>query len=354
MKKLFVVLLALTAIGVAAFAQDAPVWTFGAVWNTGAVITMGDSTSVPDATIMLYDNNEPTIVRARFIGQVDLDGFGAKWYVALPESKTIYTPALAFTNWWVYANVFNKMVQINVGAMDNSFSGTVNKGYGGASAAGFQIVAKPIDGLQIGVDIPVSPSVLLGDVLVKDQFAAIQIGAFYTMPNLASFALTYVNSTTAITGPVSKSSEFDFGVNVLAVPNLTAQFEGKLALLGDTVNGSYELFQNAAYVMGPLTPALALTEDIYAVSGSKMKIAINPSIDYMVMTGSNVGLSLTYTMNSNGQAGGTVSGLNVDPYVKFTFNPKAAVKIDANYTIPDLTATATWNMPININFLYSF
>lgn len=351
MKKLLVVLLALTAVGVAAFADDAPVWTWGAVWNTGAVITIGDSTSVPDATINVYDNNEPAVTRARFIGQVDLGGFGAKWYTAFNGDDP--AKAVTFTNWWVYANVLDKMLQINVGAPDNGFSGTVNKGYGGASPAGFQFVVMPMDGLKIGMAIPVNEAGV-GDILLKDTFKALQFGAFYTMPNTASFAFTYVMGKYSGLAVADKSGELDAGVNVLAIPNLTAQFEINLTALGDDTLGKYELFQNAAYVMGPLTPGLTLYEDIYAASGSKATIKINPNVDYAVMTGVNVGLSLTVILDNDGAIGGDATGLNVDPYVTFTFNSKAKVKIDANYTVPDMSSSSTWMMPININFMYSF
>jgi len=363
MKKLLVVLLALTAVGIAAFADDAPVWTFGALWNTGAVITLGDKTSVPDATINLYDNNEPAVTRARFIGQVDLGGYGAKWYTAFNGDDP--AKAVTFTNWWVYANLFSNMLQINVGAPDNGFSGTVNKGYGGTSPAGFQFVVMPIDGLKVGMAIPVNElisvtvlgvSVPVTDTLLKDTFKALQFGAFYTMPNMASVAFTYVMGKydAAFSSVPSKTAELAAGVNVLAIPNLTAQFELDLTAMGDKAAGKDELFQNFAYVMGPLTPGLTLYEDLYAASGSKVKIQINPNVDYAVMTGTNVGLSLTYIVDNDGATGGNASGLNVDPYVKFTFNPKAAVKIDANYTIANLKSTSTWTMPININFLYSF
>jgi len=361
MKKLLVVLLALTAVGIAAFADDAPVWTFGAVWNTGALVTIGSKSLVPDSTIQLYDNNEPAQTRARFIGQVDLGGYGAKWYTAMAGDDPAL--GLSFTNWWVYANLFDKMVQLNVGAVDNGFSGTVNKGYGGTSPQGIQIVVMPVDGLKIGMAVPVNESNGAGvaqDVILKDTFKTLQFGAFYTMPNMASFAFTYVMGKygkTVIandTAPTSKSAELAAGVNVLAIPNLTAQFELDLTAMGDKAAGKDELFQNFAYVMGPLTPGLTLYEDLYAASGSKMTFKINPNVDYAVMTGSNVGLSLTYTANKDGQTGGKINQLEVDPYVKFTFNSKAAVKIDGDYTIPDLTSTSDWKMPININFLYSF
>jgi hypothetical protein len=140
-------------------------------------------------------------------------------------------------------------------------------------------------------------------------------------------------------------------VAVLAVPNLTAQFEGQIKLLGSSTAQTIELFENVAYAMGPLTPAINADEVLYSASGLNTQIAINPNVDYVVMTGTAVGLSVTYTMNV---AGASVNKLVADPYVKFTFNDKAKLKIDAAYTIPDLSATGTWSLPININFMWSY
>jgi len=350
MKKLLVVLLALTAVGVAAFA-DAPTWTFGAVWNTGAQIKLGDSTTVPDTLLFLSDNNEPAPTRGRFVGNADLGGYGAKWYVAFPSDDP--KNGINFINWWVYANLFNKMVTLNVGAADTGFAGTVNKGWGGANVSGIQVIVAPIDGLKVGFGIPVNENLPVAfDVKLNDQLQAIQLGAFYTMPNLASFAFTYVNKATSIAGVTANSGEVDFGVNVLAVPNLTAQFEVQVKNLGASSGNTIELFENAAYVMGPLTPAINLDEVIDNTSGANMKIAINPNVDYAVMTGTNVGISITYTMNTPNTT--TNSALSLDPYVKFTFNSSAAVKIDGNFGIADLNHTDKYTLPININFMYSF
>jgi len=355
MKKALVVLLALTALAGMAFAQDAPVWTWGLAINTGVEVMMGDSTTVPDSTIRLWETTDTTAAptHARFTGAVAMGDFGAHFYLQFLKDDPFLTAD--FANWWVTANLFNKMVQVNAGVMDVAFSGTVNKGWGGTSPAGLQVIVMPIEGLKVGFAVPVS-SAPAANLLLAEQLKAIQLGAFYTMPNLASFALTYAMGKTAVTGTdvLDNSSEFDFGVNVLAVPNLKAQVEGRLVGIGDDVAGYYEFFENAEYVMGALKPAINLDEVMYQASGSTMKIAINPSIDYMVMTGTNVGLSITYTMNSDGITGGDISGLNVDPYVKFTFDTKAAIKIDANYTIMDLSDTSLWKLPIQVNFVYAY
>lgn len=352
MKKLLVVLLALTAIGVAAFADDAPVWTWGATVETGAVVTLANT---GDPQIYVWDANQPVVSRARLISGVALGNYGLKFYIgndfggnnagsanAASGNLAYLSSNLVFPNFWVYASFLNNMITLNAGNPDTGFSGTVNKGWGGTVAQGFQVIVAPIDGLKVGMAVPVS----VPQESTTTALGSMIGGAFYTMPNLASFAFTFAGSK-----GTANSGEIDFGVNVLAVPNLTAQVEGKITSFGASSGQTTELFENVAYVMGPLTPAINLDEQLNNASGWNVPIAINPNVDYAIMTGTNVGLSVTYTMNVKG---GTISSLNVDPYVKFTFNSKAWAKIDANYTIGDLSNTGTWTLPINIDFVYSF
>ena len=364
MKKALVVLLALTAVAGLAFAQDAPVWTWGFAVNTGFEVKMGDSTSVPKPTIKLWETIDTTAAptHARFTGAVAMGDFGAHFYLQFPSDTTILflgapSGIVVFSNWWVTANLFDKMVQINAGAMDNAFSGTKNKGYGGTSPAGVQVVVMPIDGLKVGVALPILESTITvpQSNILENQFKAIQVGAFYTMPDTATFALTYVNAKNVLgAAPLDKSGEFDFGVNVLAIPNLTAQLEGNLANLGDSALSKYVLFLNLAYKMDSLTPALAVTGTIpgdKAVVPGGQIIAINPSIDYVVMPGTAVGLSFTYQMNDTGA---TSSGITIDPYVKCTLDAKSYIKIDAAYGIADISKSGTWTLPIQVNFGWAY
>jgi hypothetical protein len=346
MKKALVVLLALTCLSALAFADDVA-WTFGATVKTGAQITLGDSTSTPSTLLKIWDNDDPAVSRVRLDAEAALGDFAAHVRVggdfagnAIPTTP----PGMFLNAWWVNSFFLDKMIQLQFGMLDHSVTDTVNKGWGGIGVNGGQVVVTPISGLSVGMGIPADAAAGTLDAAL----AGIKAGFAYTMPNLVTVKATWMNAGG------TNNSDFAFGVAVLAVPNLTAQLEVLATDLSNSTSGSYAIFENVAYVMGPLTPAINATETIYSASGSTMMIAINPNVDYVIMTGTAVGLSVTYTMNSNGATGGSKSGLNVDPYVAFTFNPKAALKIDANYTIGDLSATSTWQMPININFKYSF
>jgi hypothetical protein len=354
MKKLLVVLLALTALSAMAFADDV-VWTYGVTVKTGAQITAANAGST---LIQPYDADDSVASRIRFDAEAGLGDFSAHIRIGgdlggntsvatvVTAAQLILPPPLTLTGvglfqpaWWVNAYFLEKMIQLQFGDLDHSVTDTVNKGWGGLSVNGAQAVVAPISGLSVGLSIPVPNDTL------DAALAGMRVGLAYTMPNLATVKGTYIN----VGG--TNLSELAFGVAVLAVPNLTAQVEADIKNLGSSTAQTIELFENAAYVMGPLTPAINLDEILYSASGLNTQIAINPSVDYVVMTGTAVGLSVTYTMNVKGAS---TSKVVADPYVAFTFNPKAALKIDAAYTISDLSNSGTWTLPININFKFSY
>jgi len=341
MKKALVVLLALTCLSALAFADDVA-WVFGATVKTGALITIPSTGST---MIVANDADDPTLSRIRLTTQATLGDFSVNVYLNSDYAGSMALDTslkfLYFPNWWVTAKFLDQMIALRFGAMDTSTTDTVNKGWGGINTTGTQIVVTPISGLNVGLAIPVPTTAGTLD----SALAGMKAGFAYTMPNLLTAKATWVNAAG------TNNCEADFGVAVLAVPNLTAQFEGQIKLLGSSTAQTIELFENVAYAMGPLTPAINADEVLYSASGLNTQIAINPNVDYVVMTGTAVGLSVTYTMNV---AGASVNKLVADPYVKFTFNDKAKLKIDAAYTIPDLSATGTWSLPININFMWSY
>jgi hypothetical protein len=59
-------------------------------------------------------------------------------------------------------------------------------------------------------------------------------------------------------------------------------------------------------------------------------------------------------LNKDGASGGDAMGLVVDPYVKLSMNSKASLKLDAAYTVNDLSDSGTWNLPITLLFVYSY
>jgi len=361
MKKALVVLLALTCLSAMAFADDVA-WTFGVTVKTGAQITLNADTA---ATITPYDADDSVASRVRFDAEAALGDFSAHVRVGgdlagKVSSSYILTgaevPGDALTSlgtflpaWWVNMFFAEKMVQLQFGVLDHSVTDTVNKGWGGLNVSGGQVVVSPISGLSVGLAIP-AVSAESNDQL-NGALAAMRIGFAYTMTDLVTLRATYVN------GPGDKTSDLFAGVAILMVPSLTAQFEVQALDFGGDVTttktGFIELFQNLVYAIGPLSPGLEADESLPNDSAAEMAIMIKPKVDYMVMEGLNIGGSFAYTMNAGFVKDATV--MVIDPYVKFTFNAKAALKIDAAYTInTDVPGAQDWTCPININFMFAY
>lgn len=391
MKKLLVVLLALTAIGVTAFAQDVT-WTYGLTVKTGAEAILFDSdtaTALGGNKLLPYDADDSVASRLRFDAEAALGDFSAHirvggdgaGIVSSTTTKTITEIAtfgaavgvdptkdagLASTGtflpaWWVQAYFMDKMIQMQFGNLDHAVTDSVNKGWGGLNVEGAQIVVTPMTGLSVGVAIPA----VSAKYTLDEGLAGTKLGLAYTMPNLAIVKFTYSNAGG------DKMSDVAGGVEIDAVPNLKAQFEFQDTDLGNKTTvlntpgvsdanlsvkeGAIELFEFASYALGPLTPSLEMYQALPGDSALDMQLYVKPGIDYVVMEGTAVGASVKYIMNPEFAVAGTPdSALVVDPYVAFTFNAKAALKIDAAFTLPDLSDTSVWAFPININFKYSY
>jgi len=357
MKKLLVVLLALTALSVAAFADDV-VWTYGLTVKTGATLTFGDSTSFPQATLVPYDADDSVASRLRFDAEATLGDFSAHIRVGGDNAGMDATGDVFLNAWWVNAYFLDKMVQLQFGNLDHSVSDSVNKGWGGLSVEGAQVVVVPITGLSVGASVPVNAAA----GTFNQNIAGTRVGFAYTMPNTAIVKFTYINA------PGDKQSDVAGGVEIDAIPNLKAQLEFQDTDLGSKVfvpsagfsnlgvkTGAVELFEFASYAMGPLTPSLEMYQALPSDTSYKMQLYVKPGIDYVVMEGTAVGATVKWIYKpAFGLAGTGDNGLVIDPYVAFTFNAKAALKIDAAYTLPDLSSTGTWGMPININFKFSY
>jgi len=312
-----------------AFAEDV-VWAWSATINTGAQITLGDSTSVPDAMIEVYNADSPNASRIRFNGAATAGDYGLNFRISTDlagvEDTSLGMFEL-FDYWWVTAKWMNSMVQVRAGAINNNVTDTVNNGWGGLNVDGLQLIVVPMENLSVGLNVPLSTPA----ETVNRALAGMELGFAYTMTDLVTLRATYQNV------PGDKNSDIAFGAALLMVPNLTAEFEVLATDFSNTVSGSTELFQNAAYAMGALKPGITIDEKLYGDSALDMTIWVKPYVGYTVMEGTEVGASVKYTMN---QLGGTTSGLVVDPYAKFTFNDKAALKIDAAFTIGDLDDTS--------------
>lgn len=255
MKKALVVLLALTCLGAAAFAEGpTAAWTVTGLYGFGIYMPASGNVILP------YDYSQVGTNRTRLdFKYTSADGnAGFINETQLVNLTANYVPTgLTFTRWLVWGKLFNGLLTIRGGQLDdlsvatkdwNNFGST--DGENGYLGPGISFMLTPISGLNILFfqQIPLMPGVTLnmdGDL----------IGASFTVPNLVGVqaGVNLLSTQTATTG-----NKVYFGLNLLAIPGLTAILEGQASLF----NGStpIQLEQNIGYTMGPLTVGVRVGE----------------------------------------------------------------------------------------------
>jgi len=299
---------ALMCVGAMVFADTATVALTGAV-EGGAKIVLGTN-----STIQQYTNNEGTTGWANMDLTATLGDLSANFYLRSSDFATWIIP-----NAWVTEKIFNKMVELRAGNIDNAMSSTANQGFGGISGVGIQLIVNPIAGLSIGAIVP-APLVPADLVNTISLFG---VGASYSLPNLANIVLTYLNA-----------KEFDAGVNVTAVANLTAQLEAKIPT---TKSPTYTIFENVTYKMGSLTPGVSATELI----ASTFDLTVTPIVTY-AMDIYSIWAQVGYTMSN--------SKIAPEVGVSAAWNGMGTLKV---YWDGSFAGSTTGNI-IEINFIHNF
>jgi len=300
--------LALLCVGAMVFADTATVALTGAVEAGAKIVMTGTST-----TIQQYTNNEGTTGWANMDLTASLGDLSANFYLRSSDFATWIIP-----NAWVTEKLFNKVLELRAGNIDNALSSTANQGWDGISGTGIQIVVNPVAGLSIGAILP-APLVAADLTTTLGGFG---IGASYSIPNVANIVATYLNN-----------KEAGFGVNVTAVTGLTAQLEGKFPL---TTGATYSIFENVAYKIGSITPGVSATESI----GSTFDLTVTPVVTY-AMDIYSIWAQVAYTMSS--------SKIAPEVGVSAAWNGMGTLKVywDGSF------ATASSNT-IEINFIHNF
>jgi len=348
MKKALVLILGLMMVGTMVFAQDAATVKFTGTVKTGAVITLDSDL---DPSIAVLNNDDPNVSRIRLGVNASIGDFSLDYLITVDLTSPVGLPAYIPANFWVTALFLDKMVEMRFGAIDHKAVDTKNKGWGGLNTNGAQFVVVPITGLWIGAAVPAyfdDGVANLGDAqLLEDAFKNFAVGAKYSSPNLADFMLTYMGSS------ADDSADFAAGVNVTAVPNLVAQLEVLMSNIGGVAaTDTNDIFENVEYTMAPFIFGVEGEQILYpSDTDLDMTISVKPKITYTIMTGTDIGASVKYTMAPSATVD---SSLVVDPWVKFTFAKDMTLKIDAAYTIGDLSDSGVWTCPINANFIFAF
>jgi len=321
MKKLLIVLLALTVIGVFAFAQDEAAPAAALAWS-GSVQTgfklIADSDN--NVTGQLWESNNPSP------GSIWLDGTfagtnaGGKFEIYTKAYDSISSDALF--GWWKPIS----MITLSAGEGYGAAYTTPYEG-NGSGGTGFQIKVAPIDGLVFAIDYP------FGKVTATDlDFSTVQIQASYAAKDLLTVGVNADLGTKV----------YNVGVNVVAVPNLTAQVEFKYLM--DPDPASYRAEEYFAYAMGALKPAIWIYES--SVKGATAAaddpaFGVKPSITY-AMASVTPGAYFQY----NAAVG------DADAAYSLGVNAAMTVEKNAIYLYADYQSAKTWDL--GLRYIVSF
>jgi hypothetical protein len=265
-------------------------------------------------TIGQYTNNEGTVGWANLAVAATLGDLSANFYLRSDDFATWTIP-----NAWVTEKLFNKMLELRAGNIDNGATGTANQGFGGIGGIGIQVIVNPVAGLVVGGLIP-APLTAADLTTTLQGFA---VGATYSITDIANIALTYKGA-----------GELDAGVNVTAVKNLTLQLEAQVPT---TASPTYKIFENVGYDMTPIVVACSFLETL---AGSTFDLVATPSVSY------TMDITKLYA-----QVGYTLSSSAIAPRVGVSFAWNGMGTLDLRY---DGSFGATSSNKININFIHSF
>jgi hypothetical protein len=302
MKKLLVVLLALTVLGgFMAFADDAaaaPTMTISGSGQTGVRFTGGNGSSFSG---QLWSTNNGTVGD----GWIDLTYGGAsaggkiELYVsngagseAANTNPTNPVGIDVLAGWWKPIS----MLKINAGYGYGNFWSTPIEGWSNYGT-GFNVILTPIDGLNVAAEYNVTST-----VTALDLSKQLDVAASYALASLGTFGLDY-----------GFGGLFIAGANVTAVPNLTAQVDFKF----NTSTSKYRAEEQVAYAIDVMKPGVWAYESSIAGDAAW---GVKPWFEY-TMAPATLGVYFQYNADATWAAG---------PYAKLTVD-KNAMKFYADY-----------------------
>jgi hypothetical protein len=360
MKKLLIVLLALSVLGIFAVAQDAPAASLSVgAWGRGYYYPYAND-GVNDAFVAAgpsWGSGYGARVGVSFTGTSENVGFA--WNPGVDGSTM--NPVCDNALIWVK---LNPMVKVVIGmAQEDALRGKLGDfgdalGQAGNDAifqrfypkAGMILELTPAEGLFIAAALDSSTVLVKADAgppvvvevdsdLVSDVYKAIQIGAGYTIANVGLARFQYIG--TAVTG--------DKGM-IQAAFNYTG-----MAGLGLDVGVTYPLNSDtqtwvalgARYSMDALSLALQSKNSFMGKSGDKFCTQTMAQVEYLVAAPYAVGADA----GINGMTpAGAKGSFDVMPYVKAGFD-KGFLKVGFAYMAGlDTGAKAKYAIPVELQY----
>jgi len=382
MKKALLILLALSIVGAAAFA-DVKFGAFATIGMRADYVMNNQGSSKSVDSLYAWEWFQGTgligLATASFTGSDPNMGFDTR-FIAVNGSYVFTglalsnTPAVDQANAWM--KLLDGMVTLNLGLFQASEDfETAEMAYGqnlwnSGFTPAFTVYAKPIDGLTVGYQLPlVAPSTTFGAVAptIADALYGSKFGVRYSMKDMFGVTGGYLLGKT--------TSNAYFGLSVSAIPSLGLWFEGLMVNLGDTTGlAETDLYVEANYpVMEGLKVGLAAEYNLVdSKSGLDNAWVAEPYVIYTVMEnfnlmgafdiGSASAAAVTknagsvwgwYGLQTGGgtpKSGSGYEGLAWDVFVRASMmSPLGELRIQAKYGMTDTKVPSGVNAPSYFN-----
>jgi len=341
MKKALLILLALSIVGAAAFAD----LKANAFVVAGAKGVTGKAAGVDYNSLYGYDyyRGFSSLAVLFFNYQGSDPNFGY-------DARLLYIPNLGLTPTMdrsdVWVKFFDGLLTVTVGQMTPNSFATPEMEWGDSqfNGAGINLTVKPIEGLEVAyqMTVPVDGTA----PVMSDAFANSKIGASYSMKDVFDVKGAYLLSK------VEKTSDAYAGFALNAVPGLGAWVELLMVDIGSTVTGETDIYVEANYkVMPELLVGVAFEYNMIASDSALNNFVVEPYVSYTLMEGLAATAGADFGTGNFGWYGLTTGGSTVtkdgfmwDVFARIDWaTPLGNLRVKAQYANPDTKINDNYN-----------
>lgn len=333
MKKALLIILALSIVGAAAFADV----KLNAFVVAGAKMQTAKALGVESNALYGYDyyRGFGSLAVLFFNYQGSDPNFGY-------DARLLYIPSLGLAPTMdrsdVWVKFFDGLLTVTVGAMTPNAFATPEMEWGDSqfNGAGINLTLKPIEGLEVAYQmaVPVDGT----QPVISDAFANSKIGASYSMKDVFDVKGAYLLNKT------DKASDAYAGFSLTAVQNLGLWVELLMIDIGNTVSGETDIYVEANYkVMPELLVGAAFEYNMIASDSALSNWVVEPYVSYTLMEGLAATAGADFGNGNFGwyglQAGGvtvTKDGFMWDAFARIDWaTPLGNLRVKAQYGSPD-------------------
>jgi len=356
MKKALLILLALSIVGAAAFA-DVKISAFTV---TGFKADASSVAGVNSNYLKGYDYfrgfSSLAVLGFSYSGEDPNYGYDARLlYIPAPYA---FTPTMDLSQVWV--KMFDGMLKLTVGqVIPNSFA-TPEMEWGDSAwnGGGINITAKPIEGLEVAYQVAVPVDGSAPDA--SEAFKNSKIGLSYSMKGLFDIKGAFLMSG------LDKASDAYAGFSLTAVPSLGLWVELLMVDIGNTASGETDIYVEANYpVIEGLTVGAAFEYNMpafdYSATLNSNNFVVEPYVSYALMEKVTLTGGADFGTGNFGWYGLTTGGATVlkdgfmwDVFARVDFaSPVGNIRVKVQYASPDSKLDKASDMYIYAGFKWA-